>query len=418
MLVLRVTLVYNWLKGMAAESSAALKIQRGERQRIMLQSVMSVSDALDIREAACEVVNDCRQRLGGLRPQVGLVFTSCMDGDYGAMLACIREAFPGIALLGCTTDGEISRSRGFSEDSVALLLLGGEGLSFGVSLARNLSRCPEEALGKAFAEATRKIAGVPRYGLLFPDGLTTIGVALDRVLWKVCGERFPFFGCSAGDHGVLRTTRQFFGAEVCVDAAPMLVLGGGIEAAVGVGGGWTPIGRYYPVCRVEANRLHEVGNWSAMAFFKKHLGLSRPGVTQVPLAVYRREGGHFRLRNAIAGDATDGSVAFSGTFPGKCAVRLTTVFRENLIAAATGANEAALSGLGGEPDLVLVFSGAGRRHILGTWADDELGGLARKRSLPFFGLYGYGEITPLSLGKSVTFQNDTYVAVGLRAVRR
>ena len=141
----------------------------------MLQAFISVSDELDLLEATQEVITDCRVKLDGLMPKVGIVFTSCMGGDFSGMLAKILGAFPGIQLLGCTTDGEISRAGGFMEDSVALLLLCSSSIRFGVSVAVDVSKQPEASIAKAFAECRRKISGTPRCGFIFPDGITTVG---------------------------------------------------------------------------------------------------------------------------------------------------------------------------------------------------------------------------------------------------
>ena len=60
----------------------------------MLESVYSVSDDLDPIAGVRSVVDDCRDQLGGRGAAAGLFFPSCLEGDYGQVLAVIAEGLP------------------------------------------------------------------------------------------------------------------------------------------------------------------------------------------------------------------------------------------------------------------------------------------------------------------------------------
>ena len=180
--------------------------------------------------------------------------------------------------------------------------------------------------------------------------------------------------------------------------------------------GWRPIGRYYPVNRMKKNRLFEIDGKSALEFYTEHFGSHLPAASHVSLAVYREPGGDFCLRDSFAGHHEEGAVEFIGTFPEKPVIRLTTVFREDVIEAGERAINKTLSAMTGEPDIVFVFSSMSRRHILGSRINEELEGLLGRQGMPFFGFYCYGEIAPVELGRRIAFQNDSYVAVALREV--
>lgn len=379
----------------------------------MLQAVMGVSDELDALEAMEDVINECVEQLAGRKPTAGFLFTSCMDAEFNRLLELVDTAFPGLQLIGCTTDGEISSQEGFAEDSVALLLLCSDSLSFAAAIAENFSASPVDSLQAAYADCCNRLDATPRCGFVLPDGLTTIGVALDEVLQEVGGMDFPFFGGTAGDHYLFKTTYQFCNGKVYTDAAAILLLGGKCDLRVSVENGWTPIGSYYPVDHYEKNTVHTIDGKTALEFYEEHLGQYQPALTHVPLALYEKEGGEFCLRDSLYVSKEDGSIQFVGNFFDKGIVRLTTVFRDDVISAADRANDSILQETGSCPELVLVFSCTTRRQILGSRTNDELRKLQNYGRVPFFGFYCYGEIAPFAIGEPTRFQNDSYVVVSL-----
>ena len=166
----------------------------------MIQAIIGISDDIDIGIALEEVFEQCRKQLGSRKPQAGMFFTSCMDADFSEILDKIQREFPGLQLVGCTTDGEISRKTGCIEDSLALLLLASDTLEFAVAVATNLSENAPESYLAAFREACQKLGRKPACAFTFPDGLTTMGIAIDKAIRHAFGDSFPVFGGTAGDH--------------------------------------------------------------------------------------------------------------------------------------------------------------------------------------------------------------------------
>ena len=165
----------------------------------MIESVYGVSDNLDPLAGVRSVVADCKEQLGDRQPGAGLFFTSCMEADYTKMLAEIHGAFPDIELIGCTTDGEITPARGFTEDSSALILLISENIGFASAIAENISQDAEDSVSEAYQQAKVELGTKPSMALVFPDGLSTMYVPIDAVLRSAIGDSFPIFGGSAGD---------------------------------------------------------------------------------------------------------------------------------------------------------------------------------------------------------------------------
>ncbi len=385
----------------------------------MIESVHSVSDDLDPLAGVRSVVADCREQLGDRRAAAGLFFTSCMEADYAPMLAEIVEAFPDIELIGCTSDGEITPGRGFTEDSSALILLITENIVFATAVAENISTDPEATIGGAYNQALETLDVQPSAAFLLPDGLTTMDISLDVVFQSVMGESLPIFGGLAGDGFELKKTYQFLGKRVFTDAMPILLLGGELEIAVDIARGPVPYGDFYEVNELDGNTIRFIDGVTALEFYEKFLGdfLDDREISFFPLAVYNDEDEHFALRDPINVDRSDGSITFLGRIKTPCRARLTQVSREETLKSAARGTERILNSFDGrKPELVLLFCCTSRRHVLGSRTDEEFTVLRQDgRQVPYFGFYCYGEIGPFSIGESVNFHSDTCVFVAVRS---
>ena len=370
----------------------------------MLNTTIAVSDDIDPSEALQKVLLECTEKIGSTPPQVGIFFTSCMDVDLQGMLGKIVEAFPSIDLIGCTTDGEISSNTSFIEDSVALLLLSSDTIEFSTAIAENVSDNANNSFIKAAEQATAKLHSDPVCALTFPDGLTTVGTSLDRMICEAFGDDFPVFGGTAGDHYLLTATYQFFGDKVYRDSAPLLLIGGDAHIASSVQVGPVPTGLHYTIGRFENNIVFEIDGKSALDFYLEHLGDHQEQVTQFPLAVYENEGEDFYLRDPLMHNKEDGSISFVGNFPASCTVRLTIVSRNDVLTSAERANRSLQLIEGKPPELLFLFPCTSQRHVLGSKTNEKFRFLQESMAdVPFFGFYCYGEIAPLSPGQPTRF---------------
>ena len=385
----------------------------------MIESVFSVSDDLDPLAGVCKVVDECRKELGERTAHAGIFFTSCLDTDYSLMLAEIHDVFPDIELVGCTTDGEITQHLGFSEDSSALMILSAPHIRFAASVAENISADLLTSLEKGYDAAKTKLVVEPTLALVFPDGMSTMNVPIDALLRSVMGETLPIFGGSAGDGFQIKQTFQFQGKRVYTDAMPILLMEGELDLTVEIATGPIPSGDFYNVDRVEGNVIHGIDGVTALEFFERFFGpyIEDRELSFFPLAVYTGERDEFVLRDPVIIDRNDGSISFVGRLEEPCRVRITQVTREDTVNSGRQGAEKILSAFHDDkPDLVLIFSCASRKHVLGSRVNEELSVLLKnKGQVPFFGFYCYGEIGPFTIGKPVHFHSDTCITVAFRS---
>ncbi len=121
----------------------------------MFFSVVGHSEDIDTEGAMEEIVGQCRQKLGDRVPGAGLVFAA-IDHEHDLMLARIDDAWPGLELVGCTTEGEFSSELGFREDSITLVLFGSDSIEFATGIGHDVSHDIPAACAKAVADARAK----------------------------------------------------------------------------------------------------------------------------------------------------------------------------------------------------------------------------------------------------------------------
>ncbi|NNK56098.1 MAG: hypothetical protein HKP44_02170 [Desulfofustis sp.] len=390
-----------------------------DREKAMLETVYSVSDNLDPLAGIRNVVADCREQLGGRKPAAGMFFTSCMEADYVQMLEEILGAFPDIELIGCTTDGEITQDRGFTEDSSALLLLISEEIAFAAGIAENISETPQESVANGYKHALDKLNAEPVLAFVLPDGITTMNLPIEAYLRSEMGQSMPIFGGSAGDGFRIVQTFQFCGEGVYTDAMPLLLLAGDLEVSFNIAIGPVPYGKYYRINKVEGNIVYTIDGVTALEFYERFYGkyIEDRELSFFPLAVYTGDKEDFVLRDSVNIDREKGSISFIGRFEEPCRARLTQVTRDETLNSGHAGSAQVLSAFGDKsPDLILLFSCTSRRHVLGSRTDEEFLVLQQDRQgVPYFGFYCYGEISPFTNDGPVHFHSDTCISVALRS---
>lgn len=345
-------------------------------------------------------VDEILATLGGEAPAALLVF-SAMVFDHHRVLARLVEAFPGVPLLGCTTDGELSSARGFEEDSLAVLALYDvrARVGKGAPLANGMEQAVREALS---------VVDGPGVVIALPPGVASSGTKVVDAIHRHLPPGNQVFGGTGADQWNFACSYQFAGAEVAEDLLPVLWLEG-VQAEFGIESGWSPAGPTGVVTEAVENVVHRIDGEPALTFFRRHFGEQHEPIPEFPLAM-----GDDRLclRAPLNYDAESGSVYFAASVPVGARVRIAVAERRAIIQGSRRSVEMALAT--GEPQVLLFFSCAARKHVLGTQTGEELVVLQeRVPDVPFIGFYGYGEFM---VGDAHTgFHNETLVSVALRS---
>lgn len=352
----------------------------------------------------------------GEAPRAAWLFASARDG-LQELLAGIAETVGTEALVGCTTDGEISAS-GFSSDSAVLTGIATDRIDFHVAAVEGLSR-GSEAAGR---ELAGKLPDSVRYVQLFSDGLTGNGCALLRGMVSQLGQNIPICGGAAADGNRFQRTWQFRGADLLSDAAVAIGFAGEFEVGFGVQSGWSPIGIARRVTKSSKHVLYELDDQPALEVYKRFFGKHAERLPMVgieyPLGLVESScllgdtDYCMLLRASVAVDHEEGSIKFAGEIPEGALVRLTCGDPRCTLEATRKAARLALADLGGrDPSLVFFFSCTARRTVLGRRTEEEAESvrLETGAAVPMVGFYTYGEFCPAKHGGPNLLHNETAV---------
>ena len=394
----------------------------------MLRVAVGHREGQETAQVLAAVLADVRAQLGGCAPAAAIV-TVAGDFDPQQIADGLALALPGVPLIGVTTAGDLSSRLGVSEDSINLLVFASDGadeLRFYAGLGRDASVDPDAAAQQAIAAAAPGLDTWLCFTL--PDsraaGTEAQIAALAARLPPGCAL---FGGKLSGQWDNLDAARaQFFAGEVVRDALPVLLCSGRISYDFRVIQGWTPVGPRQVVRAAEGHRVRQIGERSAVEFYRHYFGPHSRPLPEFPLAVHAGEDG-FYVRTPTVSDEHGGAIDYAGEVPQGAEVQLSEAIREHLLAetirAVDGlgaharcgshcADEHAPPRLG--PALVLVFSCAARKQILGTRVGLELVAIERARpGVPVFGFYAGGEIAPLIVGGQSRLHNATMVTLVL-----
>ncbi|MEM7553747.1 MAG: FIST N-terminal domain-containing protein [Cyanobacteria bacterium P01_A01_bin.84] len=369
----------------------------------------------DSKSAIAEVLEECKSSLSGEIPQAGVLFTA-IDFDHGLILQEIQDAFPNIELIGGTTNGEISSSIGFQQDSLTLMVFVSDEIEIRAGLGREVSKNPIKIAQQAIEMAKFKSSTQPQVCLTFPESLTSNGVLILEGLKRSLGEQIPIIGGMAADDYSFSQTYQFFQNEVVSDSVPVLLFSGNLQFSYGVSNGWTPIGKRSCITKVNRNVVYEIDGQRALDFYQHYLGAEKFAANYAihALAVFEDGEDFFYMRAPNGYDTESGSVTFFSDIPERAMVQITDASRENILQASEKSLKQALTNFPGK-DLVaaLFVSCAARRRILGTLTSEEyeLVKSHLPQKLPCFGFYAYGEIAPLKVKGQTQFHNKTFVTL-------
>jgi hypothetical protein len=373
------------------------------------------SDEVLAADAAEEAVERCRAALDGERPRAALLFAS-VEYEHETALARIAAEWPGLPLVGGSSDGELSSELGFRHDSFLLTLIAGD-VRVHAGLGRDLSR----DVASAVRSATAGLVDAGCALCLTTFAPTANASAVVRALNEHVGGGRVVGGLT-GDHREFLRTREFFGDQVLRDALPALFLSGDFHCSSGVGSGWFPIGDVLRVTRSEGHIVHEIDGQPALSTYEQHYGsVPDHSLGEYPLALYPEGADRpWSLRAILDSDRRRGSLRFAGEVPEGSPVRMTEVLPDGLLAGSQGSLSAALAAYAGDdPELALIFSCAARKWVLGTQAAREIERLQAcvrehgPAGLPIAGLYCYGEIAPPDGAQRSAFHNETCVSLVL-----
>ncbi len=380
-----------------------------------MRVVVGQAEDIDTLKAVRRVIYQCQTQLAGDVPRAAILMAG-VEYDHVLVLQALQAAFPELPLIGCTTAGEMASASGFSDDSLALMILCSRQLTFGVGRGLSLSLDPEAAVDRALTMARGSLPGPEQLCLVFCEGISAPAHEAVQALNQKVAAGCPVFGGVAAHPWHIETqTRQFHNHEALADAIVVLLIHGPVAFRFSISNSWQPVGKRAPVVESAGSEIRVIGDKPALEFYRHYLGSHSHPVLEFPLAVHSPESRRFYILAPLGHDEDTGGVRFAVPIHKGQIVQLTEVTRERMISDVrqTLAAESLMPDDDWRPAAGLIFSCATRKHILGTQTAEEIELLRTHlpRGIALTGFYSFGEISPLDAEGQSLLHNCTFITL-------
>ena len=383
----------------------------------MIQAFTAVSTRKDAFDAGHEATLAAMAKLS-TKPDMLWVF-GAISYDQQKLLDGIAAAAPGVQVIGCTTDGEIS-IKGLSINSVVVMALASDTIRFHTASVGNLLKGSYYA-GSQIGEAFQGLGC--RYIQIFSDGLSGNADRIIQGIKAQMGDDIQIAGGTAGDGGDFKRTFQYLGNRALTNSIVAVAFQGQFGFGTGTACGWFPVGIAKKVTRAVGNVVYELDGQPALQAYERFLGkhaehLPAVGV-EYPLGLLNsdseaEEEDYFLCRATMGVDRQEGAIIFAGDVPEGSLVKMTIGNEEDIIKAAKGAAQSAIDRLRQtsqelKPQAIFLFSCMARKIVLGTRTDEEILAVQESvgKDVPIIGFYTYGEFCPIGECNISSFHNET-----------
>lgn len=344
-----------------------------------------------------------------------LVFAAA-SYDQERLLQGISSETGKSPLIGATTAGEICNE--IHRESVVVVALASPYLRVKVGVGKGVSRDWQQALVEAvttpaiapyFSSPDNTVwsilaqEGQSAFAVLFsPDPSPSAGSRCFHILetlQRLSQGRLPVMGASANHNGRPQSNYVFWGPTVSSDSVLVAVFETSLKFGISLAHGFRPSSQQAVVTRSQGCEVLELDGQPAVEVYRRLQGLPLEALKgqNPPLSAGRPLGladpyGQYRI-NEPTSFTTGGGVKFTRPVPEGASLTVMEADHDNLVTAGAEAlRKALLRGSIQDPGMVLVFSSALRRRILGERTAEEISGMRDLApQVPMMGLFSFGE---------------------------
>ena len=353
----------------------------------------------------------------GFKPTLAVCFISKTQ-DRKAITQLLDSK--GIAVFGCTTNGEFIDEEP-EKDSAAILLLDMNKDHFEIYF--------EEYPEKNYREVSRAIAkkacekfSIPAF-LIGTSHSAADGEEILKGIEDIVGKQVNAYGGAAGDDYAFAETFVFTNGKESSNAMMCIALD---ETKVKIKGvatcGWKAVGTEKLVTKSEGNHVYTVDNIPVLDITAKYGGLENvtPGnenlmveiAANFPLQLQREKGDPI-MRPGLVVDWSDRSFYTSGSVPQGSKVRFSLPpdwdVMEKVVKGVENLKQTEMP----EADALVVFSCAGRILSLGPLMSKELEGVKNVWNVPMAGMFSNAELGRAT-GGNLEMHNLTTCCIALK----
>lgn len=326
----------------------------------------------------------------------------------------------GIAIFGCTTNGEFIDEE-TEKGSAAILLLDMNKDYFEIYFEEYPEKNYRE-VAKGIAQKAKTRFTVPAF-LIGTSHSAADGEEILQGIVEVAGDQVNAYGGAAGDDYSFTETFVFTNGKESGNAIVCIALD---ESKVEIKGiatcGWKAVGTEKIVTKSEGNHVYTVDNTPVLDITAKYGGLENVTpdnnnllveiAANFPLQLQREKGDPI-MRPGLVIDWTDRSFYTSGSLPQGSKVRFSLPpdfdVMEKVIKGVENLKATEMP----EADALVVFSCAGRILSLGPLMSKELEGVKNVWNVPMAGMFSNAELGRAT-GGNLEMHNLTTCCVALK----
>lgn len=336
--------------------------------------------------------------LTALSPQLVIAFGCTTQLSRPGLTEILTTAFPGTAIVGCSTAGEILGPQ-VESDSLALTAIHFERTSVRLVHAELTSMDQSSACGEALGD--QLIGTNLRAVLVLGQGLAINGSTLVQGIASRTGSQIPISGGLAGDNGAFKQTLTLCNDGISSSRIVAVGLyGDALVCTHGSFGGWQAFGPLRKVTRSRGNVLFALDDEPALQVYKRYLGEHARGLPASGLLFPFEMVGSLTqedglIRTILGVNEEEGSLTLAGDIDPTGYLRLMHSSTNQLVDGAEMAARHALPTLE-NAQLALLVSCVGRKLVMGDRVDEEVEAVAHVlgSGCKLTGFYSYGEISP------------------------
>ncbi len=357
--------------------------------------------------------SDGLSSLQSLQPDLMIVFGDKAFFAESDVLKQLPAQFPGTAILGCSTAGEITND-GVLDGSCTFSAVKFDQVQ--VRAASTLLNSMADSLAAGEAIGQQLADPALRAVLVFGPGVQINGSALVEGISHHIGKHIPITGGLAGDGGAFAQTFTLDNQGVADNKIVAVGLyGEALRFSHGSFGGWEPFGITRKVTRCDGNTLYELDGEPALDVYKRYLGEHAKGLPAsgllFPFAMLGEDHSAIGLIRTILGiNEAEGSLTLAGAIDPNGYLQLMHASTDRLVDGAEAAAEAAQEMLDATSDgLAILVSCVGRKLVMGARVDEEVEAVGEVfgQNAQLTGFYSYGEISPFTPGSDCRLHNQT-----------
>ncbi|MFH0752955.1 MAG: FIST N-terminal domain-containing protein [Candidatus Omnitrophota bacterium] len=383
----------------------------------------SASDPIEaVRAAAVEV----KAILNTVHSDVVLVFSTASYLTTEA-LSTVQRILQPEHLIGATTPAVIVNNR-IEPRGVGILAIVSDEIHFASASLENFKTTLTRENGSSFAQVLLKHQTFhQRNGCFyFFNGLYGNGNAFYTGIQDILGYALPIAG-AIGVESLKNLQSQYSHQEKLLkNAATGLLIGGANTVTVATRYSWQPLGKPHIIDESTGHIIKTIDGQPAAELYKNYFlandtenASTRNDIHMLyPLGINTNIPREYLIRNPVD-ILQDGSIVCQGDVPAGSKVHLMITNKDTCRQSVTdAAQDLRKKMLGKPPKLIIIFESLIRQKILGRGASQNLLAIHEifGHHIPTFGMYTFGETSPLRTPQSSTATQLSNGSITLLAI--